>query len=398
MSNVNICGFVETIRRNLLSGWAYRPDRPDDHLLIEIRCNDQKIAEAVASSFRNDLLRAGIGKGDHGFVAKIPADLSPAARRSSRAVAVPSDGDPVTVPALMRGVIGLARPCQTHIVTQNITTSSPPIREVDLNVVDGQQRPVFILGAARSGTTALSLALLKTRYYEGCDEGHLIPLAQTLLLSCASYYKENSLALHQDTLLREVPRSVFELSIRSALINMARSTFSGIRWLDKTPTVAMVRAAPLTRETWPNAQYIFVRRRAVENVVSRMRKFPEVPFKEHCSDWAATMEAWLNVKSHLAGAAIELDQLRLAHEPAIIGQEVGDFLGLPADVQDKFVNSLISDRPQQTSESPTTVYRLDELGWSSERLEQFRTICAPMMKAYGYSFDHLPSPLRSSRG
>jgi hypothetical protein len=384
---VKVRGFVEVIRPDEVLGWAFRPDRPDDHLLIEIRCDDQKIAEARASSFRDDLLRAGIGKGDHAFVAKLSSGLSPTALLSATVVAVPSDGDPVLVPALRDVLVGPAGPRQTQILAGRIASSSPPLRELAVSVVDEQQRPVFILGAARSGTTALSFALLRTRYYEGFGEGHLMPLARALLLSCDSYYRENSAALQQDTLLRQVPQNLFELSIRSAFINMARSTFSGIHWLDKTPIVAMVHAAPLTREIWPNARYIFVRRRAVENIVSRMRRFPEKPFREHCSEWAAVMEAWLNVRPALSGASIEVDHLTLARDPAKTGKEVGDFLGLPHNVQDKFVYSLISDRPEQTSEGPTTVYRLDELGWPREDLEQFRIICGPMMKAYGYSFD-----------
>jgi hypothetical protein len=411
MSVEKVRGFVEIIRPDEVAGWAFRPDRPDEHLLIEIHCNDEKIAEADASSFRADLLRANIGKGDHGFVIKLPVVLSPDALLSVRVVAVPTDGAPAIVPTLRtapsplplpsaRGTVptdgapvivsdgmGLAPPCQTQIVARHITSSSPPLREIALNVVDEQQHPVFVLGAARSGTSAISTALLKTRYYQGFGEGHLLPLAHALVLTCASYYRDRSMALEQGTFIRQVPQNLFAMSIRAAFINLVRSTFASTHWLDKTPTKAMVYAAPLMREIWPNARFIFLRRRAVENVVSRMRKFPRTLFRDHCQDWAAVMEAWLNVRTELADAAIELDHLSLAREPAMIGKQVGDFLGLPRDVQDKFVNSLVSDRLEQTSEAPTSVYRLDELAWPSEDLKEFRTICGAMMKAYGYSFD-----------
>jgi hypothetical protein len=411
-NNLQVRGFVEILRPGIISGWAFRPDRPDDHLLIEIHCKEQKIVEVVASSFRDDLRRAGIGQGDHAFVIHLPAVLSPTAFQSARVIAVPTDGVPVILPSLPappvpvtvalaptdgapvissvfpEGRIAPTRPCQTEIVARHIISSSPPLTELALNVVDEQQHPVFILGAARSGTTALSSALLKTRYYQGFGEGHVMPLARDLLLSCASYYRDNSIALQQGTLLRQVPQDLFEMSIRSAFINMARSTFSKPNWIDKTPSVAMVYAAPLTRQIWPNARYIFLRRRAVENIVSRIRKFPDTPFRNHCSDWAATMAAWLNVRAELADASLELDQLNLAREPATVGNQVADFLGLPQDVRDKFVGSLASERLEQTSESPASVYRLDELGWSSEDMEWFRTTCGPMMHAYGYSFDH----------
>jgi hypothetical protein len=268
-----------------------------------------------------------------------------------------------------------------------ITASSPPLRQVALNVVDEQQQPVFVLGAARSGTTAISSALLKTRYYEGFGEGHIMPLARALLLSCASYYKENSVAFQQGTMLRQTPANLLEMSIRAAFVNVVRSTFSGTRWIDKTPTSAMVRAAPLTRQIWPHARYIFIRRRAVENVVSRMRKFPGTPFRNLCADWAAVMQAWLDVRAELSGAAIELDHLTMARDPVAAGKQVSEFLGLPREIEAKFTRSLVFDRPEQTSEAPTTVYRLDALGWTAENIELFRTICGPMMEAYGYSFD-----------
>lgn len=421
MKTERVSGFVELIRPHEVGGWVFRPDRPSDHLTVEILCADQQIASAIASSFREDLRRAGIGKGDHAFSIKLPTALSAKALLSIRVMAILSDGTRALVPALPTalspailsaadvgdvpadgallidpafgqgpGRSGPARPCQTQLVAKYLAESSRSLAEVALNVIDEQQRPVFVLGSARSGTTAVSSALLKTSYYQGFGEGHIMPLARALFLTCSGYYKDSSNALQNGTHLRHIPQTVFEMSIRSMFINVARSTFSKPHWVDKTPSAAMVYSAPLLREMWPNARFIFLRRRAVENVVSRLRKFPETLLRNHCSDWAAVMEGWLKVREELADVSIEVEHLNLAHQPAVIGEQVGDFLGLPADVRDKFIDALISDRPEQTSEAPTRVYKLEELGWTREDLERLRTICGPMMEAYGYSFDHAP--------
>ncbi len=75
-----------------------------------------------------------------------------------------------------------------------------------------------------------------------------------------------------------------------------------------------------------------MKRRAVENIASRMRKF-DVDFAHNCREWATIMEAWLSVREQLAGAALELDQLDIARAPDESAERLAGLLGLSATEQ-----------------------------------------------------------------
>lgn len=47
-------------------------------------------------------------------------------------------------------------------------------------------------------------------------------------------------------------------------------------WVDKTPDPRMIKCVPRLKRAWPNAKFIFVKRRGIENLESRIKKFPYV--------------------------------------------------------------------------------------------------------------------------
>jgi len=120
---------------------------------------------------------------------------------------------------------------------------------------DLEHHPLFILGAARSGTSAVAHALLTAAGFEGNEEGHLFDMLTPLL--------------------------------------------AGARRFDDSKA---------------DEQFVFMKRREIENVASRMRKF-KFDFAHNCREWATVMEAWLSVREGVAEAALELDQLDVARGP-----------------------------------------------------------------------------------
>src|SRR5581483_8649104 len=137
---------------------------------------------------------------------------------------------------------------------------------------DSNQFPVFVLGPARSGTSAITLALLQSGSYIGSGEGHLLPLSHQILSIIEQQYR--LAGMQGSTALTRVSSDAFQKLIRRAFVKLAADLFPAPRWLDKTPTVEAVRASLLMRELWPNARFIFMKRRVIENVLSRQRKFP----------------------------------------------------------------------------------------------------------------------------
>jgi hypothetical protein len=167
------------------------------------------------------------------------------------------------------------------------------------------------------------------------------------------------------------------------VVTAARLLFPTGRWLDKTPSTNMVFLAPRFRRIWPNARFVFMKRRAVENIASRMRKF-DFDFAHNCREWATIMEAWLSVREQLAGAALELDQLDIARAPDQSTELLAGLLGLSATEQGRVAQMLRSERPQQTGAAIEDERGLEKMGWRPDWVSAFRELCGPMMAAYGY--------------
>src|SRR5690349_7190448 len=60
-------GYVDWCTANLIAGWAWDSDRPEDRLLIDIFLADAFVCRVSADMYRRDLQDAGIGDGRHGF-------------------------------------------------------------------------------------------------------------------------------------------------------------------------------------------------------------------------------------------------------------------------------------------------------------------------------------------
>ncbi len=66
-------GNVDGVTRDgRISGWCWRPDRPDQAVTLIILVDGAPVGTVAADGFREDLLQAGIGRGAHGFSFAIP--------------------------------------------------------------------------------------------------------------------------------------------------------------------------------------------------------------------------------------------------------------------------------------------------------------------------------------
>jgi hypothetical protein len=364
-----VTGLVEFAGTAYVSGWAYDSESPSARLEITVRIGDEFLASGFADVGRDDLLSAGVGDGIHGFT----IDLS-------EATLSPEDAAALEVHAISGAeVIKLARAESTPESIVDLT--SDPYQPTS----DENQLPVFILGPARSGTSAITLALLESASYVGAGEGHLLPLAHTLVGAIDQHYQRR--VQDPNTLLGRVSIEAFQKLIRRSFLNLATELFPTARWLDKTPTVEMVQASILMKELWPNARFIFMKRRVIENVLSRQRKFPEDSTDRHYSDWAAVMTAWLAVRGKLGDAVLEIEHRQLVLDPDAVASSIASFLKLPEAAAARFRRYLNNSRPEQTDENFGATYTLDHLCLNEDEVRQLKAVCDPIMSALGYSYD-----------
>lgn len=88
-------GFLDTVGPHDITGWAFDPDAPGQHLTVELLCDGAPIAEARADRFRADLAQAGKGDGRCAFRLPLPMAL---ADGRAHAVAVRVCGSALLLP------------------------------------------------------------------------------------------------------------------------------------------------------------------------------------------------------------------------------------------------------------------------------------------------------------
>ncbi len=363
-------GFVEAVAEHEVRGWAYDETAPDQHLTVSAWLDGHQVGQSVAATGRADLRAAAIGDGDHGFRIRFERLLAPTSigRLEVRA------GEPGPVPFVLRVLPG-----SNHSRADQASDASIPVS-------DATQFPLFILGPARSGTSALALALLKSGGYQGHGEGHLFPLAQQLVSVVERYYAERDGVSGMDTTLRAVHSETFQRSLRRSFIQLTRAAFPTGRWLDKTPTAAMVRTAPLLLDLYPSARFIFMKRRVIENILSRRRKFPLDTLQNHYLDWVDVMSAWLAVRERIGSAALEIDQLDLARVSDRVAATISSFLTMPADKAERLRHALSIDHPEQTSEQVGLSASIETLGLDADDEQGLRRACDPVMRVFDYGY------------
>jgi hypothetical protein len=367
-----VSGFVEHVDTDHVVGWAYDTNFPAARLEVTVRIGDAFYASGFADIARSDLLAAGIGDGKHGF--KIDVSEAHFSPEQAAALEIHAISGVEVVPI-----------SRVHACDPNSNALIADLKSDGLMPASDPTRfPVFILGPARSGTSAVTLALLDSGSYFGAGEGHLMSLAHELVSVIDQHYRR--VGNQSDTTLARVSSDAFQKLIRRAFVQLASDLFPTPHWLDKTPTVEAVRASVLLRELWPNARFIFMKRRVIENVLSRRRKFPDGTTESHYCDWAAVMTAWLAVRGELGSAALEIDHRQLVLDPQHVAASIGAFLELPEAAAARFSRYLSTCRPQQTDEHFGSTYSLEHLDLNEDEARRLIAVCDPVMSAFGYGY------------
>ena len=368
-------GFVEYVDCYQLRGWAADDPRTNDRLKVDVISGGTVIASGRADLFRQDLKDSGIGDGCYGFV----IHLEP-----------PRDHDEVD-----RILVRIELPAEIDFYLPRLAVKPPNVSvnhkllHKTSRVSSPDARPLFVLGAARSGTSIIAQSLLNLGLYGGSEEGHIFGMLPMLQEAVHSYYESNAEEAlpSRATALSHVDRRFFLSSLGSIFEEVYERLYSTPNWLDKTPGPRTIEAAPLVVELWPNASFLFLKRRGIENIVSRLRKFPSVDFSDHCDDWNRTMQAWNATKSKLGDRFLEIEHLDLEQKPYDTAKKIGAFLGFTSEQTKALGATLKSDRPERTAPVFGTIYDFQALDWSEARKCEFLDKCGKTMLDLGYSLD-----------
>jgi hypothetical protein len=361
-----------------ITGWAFDSTRPNVHLSVVIECEGRPLGRTLADIFQPHLVQANIGTGDHSFMLKAQTGELPLVQDKVTAFAYDAEGKKIALGVAIHQPVATA---------SDAPVQAPNVVRFPSDIIDSKQHPVIVLGAARSGTSAMAQALTTSGVYEGFEEGHFLDLLQPMLRSVEDFYEARAeeWSPARSTLIRNIPQRFIVDGVQHIFIQAARHAFPTGRWVDKTPRPSMINVAPLLREIWPNARFIFMRRRAIENLESRLRKFPNTDFETHCREWALVIQNWYAIADQLKGAALEVDQLYLARNPAAVTATLRDFLRLSDESVSRIAQALATDQPERTESHFGAIADITNLGWTPQQLDIFRSACGEAMRLAGYS-------------
>jgi hypothetical protein len=384
-------------------GWAFDDTNPKVRLTVRVRLGDRELARTEASIPRDDLRPvSGEEDGAHGYTFSLPLSLTDAERAELVVSASHPDaeawqdlpryrpelsgnGGPQSAPA--PGAEGEPDWASPGVIAAVDFWADPPDRP---RTEDDGAFPVFVLGAPRSGTSALFAAVTRTTRYRGFNEGHLLDIAASVASVMKTRIDRKLRNLSADAVARyhlgRDPCARLGDGLR-LLLRAAAAGYTTPYWIDKTPNREMVQSAPFLAATWANARFVFMKRRGIENLMSRLRKFPRVSFEAQCLDWAAVMSDWRNIRSSIAGKFIEVDQRDLLRDPIGSAGVIGALIGLDEAETEALGERLGSERAEMTDPTSRIVADIAETGWSPAMIDTFRAICGPEMEAYGYTWD-----------
>jgi thioesterase domain-containing protein len=273
--------------------------------------------------------------------------------------------------------------------------SAQPRHVLDVHRLDQypERRPVFVLGSARSGTSAVCGALRVGAGFFGWSEGHLFPALLGLLRAFQETWdaacepgmgatpSETALG-HADgyAFLNEIVRGC------DRLYGTWTEQSGASRWVDKTPDSAMMLAAPLLQHIYPQSRIVLTHRHPIKFVLSVLRKFPMIALEKAIAAWSECGRTWHEVRQQLdPDRYLELSQASLSLQTDQTVGRLSRFLGLTSEQAAGVGAYLRRERPEGTGSSEDRLdLFLEDMTWPEEVKDRCLEAWEELASGWGY--------------
>lgn len=350
-----------------VTGWVFSEDKPDLALLVRIKGTGGQVIELIADQPRPHLSRHGLENINHGFSYTFASQ--------------------VTDPAKLAVSCKLASGDEIELQRLSDKRHDNAPAKFSESSQHGVNSPVFIVGSPRSGTSALA-NVLSALGFDGFKEGNYLSLIHAL--DKAVDHQFNSMRTDvPKVMITHIDRHELKDALFDAAVVQVKKLNPKHPWFDKTGNPGMILSIPIIAKLWPNSVFILAKRRAIENIMSRLKKFPQHSFEYHCKDWVANFRAWREICKDLPeNRRMEIDQRDMVAAPDIAATKLKQLLALDDQQLATITSVLTKKRPQETTPgSSEKVVGLESTGWTQEQKQTFIKLCGEEMKRQGYSMD-----------
>ncbi len=245
---------------------------------------------------------------------------------------------------------------------------------------------LYILGSTRSGTSALRNAIYQTKY-KGFGEGHTVPILIAIIKEIYRA-KSNPAADVNGNALNALDAEQLISALFQAYENHQAEAVKSRFILDKTPNVIPIENAATLLRHHTRARFVHCSRRHIDNIDSKVRKFPQHPFRNHCIEWAKCIAAWQEAKVGLRGHYVDFDYYYLVNDVEGTAARIADLLELEKGEVLAMANYLKTERPQASPDRELVKYiKFSEVTWSDEDRDIFTRVCVPVGKSLGYGLE-----------
>jgi hypothetical protein len=243
--------------------------------------------------------------------------------------------------------------------------------------------PVFVIGYAPDAATLLTRCLIAHAGLAGHEQGMLLPLLLQLHRTVTQFFRTGLAAAGPDALIRHVDAQAFTPPIRRMFIDIMAAHHGSADWIDNTQGLAGIQLVPMLGTLWPRARFIFLASRVFETIAASPQP---ASLREQTVAWARGMQQWQDTRRKLAKSCVTLDRHELLSDPHAAAAELASFLQLD-ESQAAALSSALSDAVQAVRGTGRPLAASACTGWDSPDGEALRAASAPMMAAYGYSWD-----------
>jgi hypothetical protein len=249
--------------------------------------------------------------------------------------------------------------------------------------------PIFIIGGPRTGSSTMCGCLRKCLNIQGYNEGHFLKYLNNYRILTNEIY--NNLKVHEKSPLvaiGNIKEDILYNNIRNAFKETYESLFDRNQkyWVDKTPDNNLFLIREII-EMWPESIFIMIKRRSIENINSRVIKFPEVSFEHHCESWNSIMKFWYDLDKSILSNYIEIDHYDMIFNTEYVSESIIKILPDYSHKKKEITNYLLNNHIESKNGKVKEIVDISDTNWSEAQKKTHMDICQDTLKLYNYSID-----------